>query len=236
MLPSYTVRESRKAKHVSLKISVSGRLEVIVPQGFDQNHIPAIVQRKQQWIERVTRRMENRQALAGEATSDALPEKITLRAIAETWQVDYQFTQLPGVRVSELANSRLTLFGSITDQELCKAALQRWVIRKAWIHLVPWLQVVSRELELPFERALVRKQKTRWGSCSSSKTISLNCKLLFLPRSLVQYVFVHELCHTIHLNHSPRFWALVNSYEPDYSQLDANLKDARCYVPLWMEV
>ncbi len=235
MLPSYTVRESRKAKHVSLRISILGSLEVIVPQGFDQGHIPAIVQCKQRWIERVTRRMEDRQALAGEPTSDTLPEKITLRAIAETWQVDYQPTQLPGVRVSEQANSCLTVFGNITNQDLCKAALQRWVARKAWIHLVPWLQMASRELELPFERSLVRKQKTRWGSCSSSKTISLNCKLLFLPQPLVQYVFIHELCHTIHLNHSPRFWALVGRYEPDYLELDANLKDARCYVPLWME-
>ncbi|MCL6436355.1 MAG: M48 family metallopeptidase [Leptolyngbyaceae cyanobacterium HOT.MB2.61] len=235
MLPSYTVRESRKAKHVSLKISILGSLEVIVPQGFDQGHIPAIVQRKQRWIERVTRRMEDRQALAGETTSDTLPEKIILRAIAEAWQVDYQPTQLPGVRVSEQANSCLTVFGNITNQDLCKAALQRWVARKAWIHLVPWLQVVSQEVELPFERSLVRKQKTRWGSCSSSKTISLNCKLLFLPRPLVQYVLVHELCHTIHLNHSPQFWALVGRYKPDYLQLDANLKDARCYVPLWME-
>jgi predicted metal-dependent hydrolase len=235
MLPRYTVRESRKAKHVSLKISVSGNLEVIVPQGFDQKHIPAIVQRKQRWIERVTRRMEDRQVLAGLDTTNALPEQIDLRAIAETWQVEYHTTQIPGIRVVEKPNSNLLLFGNISDQETCKVALQRWVSRKAELHLFPWLRSVSQELDLPFGKALIRKQKTRWGSCSSTKTISLNCKLLFLPHPLVRYVFIHELCHTIHLNHSSRFWALVDSYEPDYQQFDDGLRDARGYVPLWME-
>lgn len=235
MLPSYTVRESRKAKHVSLKISVAGHLEVIVPHGFDQRHIPAILQRKQGWIERVTRRMEDRQAIAGLEPADKLPDQIALQAIAETWQVAYCETRLPGVRVSEEANFCLTLHGTVHDQATCKLALQQWVGRKAEMHLIPWLRSVSQEINLPFERASVRRQKTRWGSCSSAKTISLNCKLLFLPQSLVRYVFIHELCHTIHLNHSDRFWNLVDHHEPAYRQYDANLHDARCFVPLWME-
>lgn len=235
MLPSYTVRESRKAKHVSLKISVSGNLEVIIPQGFDKKHIPEIIQRKQPWIERVTRRMEDRQAMVGLEVSDRLPDLIEFRAIAEKWQVKYQETQLPGIRITEQKGSNLALFGDVTNQEVCKAALQKWVSRKAQIHLVPWLGLVSRELDLPFGNTLIRKQKTRWGSCSSSKTISLNCKLLFLPSPLVRYVLIHELCHTIHLNHSQKFWSLVHSYEPDYEQYDSSLRDARCFVPLWME-
>ncbi|QZZ20848.1 M48 family metallopeptidase [Leptothermofonsia sichuanensis E412] len=235
MLPRYTVRESRKAKHVSLKISVSGNLEVIVPHGFDQKHIPAIVKRKQRWIERVTRRMEDRQALVGLETTSALPVQVALRAIAETWQVEYHPTPIPGIRIVEQPHCKLVLSGNTGDQEICKVALQRWVSRKAQFHLFPWLHAVSQELDLPFGRALIRKQKTRWGSCSSAKTISLNCKLLFLPSPLVRYVFIHELCHTVHLNHSPRFWALVGSYESDYQQLDSSLRDARAYVPLWME-
>jgi hypothetical protein len=235
MLPNYTVRESRRAKHVSLKISVAGSLEVIVPPGFDQKHIPDILQRKQPWIERITQRIQHRQALVGVETSAELPERITLRAIAETWQVAYQTTQIPGIRVVEHPNFNLELFGDTADQDTCKVALQRWVSRKARVHLVPWLKSVSKELKLPFEQTLVRKQKTRWGSCSSSKTISVNCKLLFLPNDLVRYVFVHELCHTIHLNHSSKFWNLVGNYEPQYQQLDDTLRDARCYVPLWME-
>ena len=59
-------------------------------------------------------------------------------------------------------------------------------------------------------------QRTRWGSCSNSGTISLNAALLFLEPPLVRYLFIHELCHLIALNHSRRFWAAVARYEPDY--------------------
>jgi predicted metal-dependent hydrolase len=86
-----------------------------------------------------------------------------------------------------------------------------------------------------FATASIRGQKTRWGSCSSRQTISVNCKLLFLPSELVRYVLIHELCHTVHLNHSAAFWALVAQKEPDYQQLDAGLRDARYHVPLWLE-
>ncbi|MBW4695144.1 MAG: M48 family metallopeptidase [Lyngbya sp. HA4199-MV5] len=235
MLPSYTVRESHKAKHVSLKVSVAGSLEVVVPQGYDQTAIPAILQRKQRWINRVTQQVETRHALIGSEPADKLPAQLCLRAIEQAWQIEYCPTQLPGIRAIEQADLSLTLFGQTLDQHACSEALRQWVLGKARKHLLPWLRTVSQELELPFETASVRGQKTRWGSCSSRKTISLNCKLLFLPSELVRYVLIHELCHTVHLNHSAAFWALVAHYEPNYQQLDASLRDARYHVPLWME-
>ncbi|MBW4473123.1 MAG: M48 family metallopeptidase [Stenomitos rutilans HA7619-LM2] len=235
MLPSYTVRESHKAKHVSLKVSVAGSLEVVVPQGYDQTAIPAILQRKQRWINRVTQQVETRHALVGIEPADKLPVQLCLRAIEQTWQIDYCPTQLPGVRAIEQPDLNLMLFGQTADQSACSEMLKQWVIGKAQKHLLPWLRTVSQELELPFETASVRGQKTRWGSCSSRQTISLNCKLLFLPSELVRYVLIHELCHTVHLNHSSAFWALVAHYEPCYQQLDAGLRDARYHVPLWME-
>ena len=235
MLPSYTVRESPKAKHLSLKISVAGSLEVVVPKGYDRTTIPAILERKQRWIDRVTQQIETRHALIGLERSDQLPQHLCLQAIAQTWQVDYCPTALPRVRAVEQPDLKLTLFGQITDQTACKSALRSWVTDKAQKHLLPWLRTISQELELPFATASIRGQKTRWGSCSSRQTISVNCKLLFLPSELVRYVLIHELCHTVHLNHSAAFWALVAQKEPGYQQLDAGLRDARYHVPLWLE-
>jgi predicted metal-dependent hydrolase len=63
--------------------------------------------------------------------------------------------------------------------------------------------------------------------------VSLNAALLFLEPPVVRYLFVHELCHLIALNHSRRFWAAVARYEPNYEALDRRLSEAWHEIPLW---
>ena len=69
----------------------------------------------------------------------------------------------------------------------------------------------------------IRRQRTRWGSCSSRGTISVNLHCAQLPQSLFEYIVVHELCHLTHLNHSPAFWSLVALRLPDYRQRQQEL-------------
>lgn len=234
-LPQYRVRESLKAKHVSLKMTVQGGLEVIVPRGFDQSRIPEILQTKQNWIERTIGRLEEqRQQLALEY-SHALPDQLHLRAIDQLWQVEYQPTHSVRLTLTEKDKSRIILRGNTQHDEACKSLLQQWLTHKAYQRLVPWLWSVSQELDLPFHKASIRGQKTLWASCSQQRNISLNFKLLFLPTELVRYVFIHELCHTVHLNHSNHFWALVQEKDPHYKPLDQELRRSSHFVPGWLE-
>lgn len=231
---SYQIRVSLKAKHVYIKVSHLGEVEVVVPKGFDQRRIPEILQRRQDWIAKTIERIEAERQLVQSEPAGVLPERILLRSLAEEWSVTHRPLDGTSVKLFVVGDRQLVLQG-LLEKDMCQEALRRWLTRKAYLHLIPWLERVSQDVTLTFSKASVRGQKTRWASCSSKKSISLNYKLLFLPPHLVRYVFIHELCHTIHLNHSLNFWTLVAQKEPNYKQLDIELRKAWRYVPTWVE-
>lgn len=228
----WSLRESPKARCVRLKVTPPGKLEVIVPQGFDHTLLPNILQQKRSWILRALQRVD----ACAPPPAPALPTHIDLLAVAEQWPVQYQSIPRESQRITCQNNAdHLLISGRPLRLKACKDVLRQWSRHKAKLHLPEMLRQVSQETNLIFGNVRVRSQKTLWGSCTSAKDISLNFKLLFLPRHITRYVLVHELCHTVHLNHSPRFWQLVETHEPEYRAIERELRDAWQFVPAWAE-
>ncbi len=75
-----------------------------------------------------------------------------------------------------------------------------------------------------YGRVCIKHQRTRWGSCSGKRNLNFNCLLMLLPREVLDYVVVHELCHLTQMNHSKRFWEQVARYCPDYAARRARLR------------
>ena len=76
-----------------------------------------------------------------------------------------------------------------------------------------------------YGRITIRNQKSKWGSCSAKGNLNFNCLLMLCPPEVLDYVVVHELCHRKEMNHSPKFWAEVEKYVPDYMKQRKWLKD-----------
>jgi predicted metal-dependent hydrolase len=96
--------------------------------------------------------------------------------------------------------------------------------------IIKHLRDLSEQYNLPFERVMIRNQKTRWGSCSDRNTISLNIKLARLPEELMDYVIMHELVHTKVKGHGKKFWNLLNELTEN-AALDLR-KELRRYSPV----
>lgn len=160
-----------------------------------------------------------------------LPTNILLPVYNGTWQIEYRPSPFIGrTMLIEVAPYQLAYVGK-ADESIMHKKVSDFVSMKARQYLSPRIQHWSQQCEWPFKQLRFGTQKTRWGSCTSQKTISLNEKLIFLESHLIDYVLIHELAHTIELNHSDRFWLLVEKHVPHYRTCLQELK--KVHIPNW---
>jgi predicted metal-dependent hydrolase len=232
---TYTIRESPRARHVRLRLSLRDGLVIVVPRGFDRRLLPALVAGKERWLERAWARLQAGRGQRQRAAPVALPATLDLRALGEEWTVEYHATTSPHVSARGASCCRLLVSGHVADRHACIAALRRWLSRKAHQHLEPWLAQLSVEGGFRYNHVLIKSQRTRWGSCTDRRTITLSLKLLFLPPELVRTVLLHELCHTVERNHSQRFWALLQRHDAEWRSRRKELRAAGSLVPAWLD-
>lgn len=92
----------------------------------------------------------------------------------------------------------------------------RALTKQAAEYIPSRVSLYAAKLGVSYGRITIRHQRTRWGSCSTKGNLNFNCLLMKAPPEVLDYVVVHELCHRLEMNHSPRFWAQVEKVLPDY--------------------
>jgi len=220
----FAVRVSPRARRLTARVHVGGRVEIVVPVGVNARAVRDFVQRFTPWIDRKVAAM---QCFAEPAA--AVPRSIEFAFTRERFEVEWRET---AGRAIAQHGDRLEV--RAPDEDHARVLLRGWLKCAAHERLGPPLLKSARELNFSVERVAIRCQRTRWGSCSSRGTVSLNCSLVFLRPEVVRYLFMHELAHTKHMNHSAGFWRLVEALEPDYRRLDRELLAGWRTVPLWV--
>lgn len=223
------VRRSARARRLGLRVFPHGVVEVVAPLRAGQRSIDNFLRSNASWIARARERFR---VLQGDAGFEP-PGQIALAALDEHWEVEYK-PGSAGLRVLPASHGGCLVLAGPGDPQWQRQRLRQWLMARARERLLPWLATVSAEIGLEYSGATVRRQRSRWGSCSARQTISLNCALLFLEPALVRQLFVHELAHTRHLDHSPAFWRLVARLEPEFESLEQRLRDAWRSVPAWV--
>lgn len=110
-------------------------------------------------------------------------------------------------------------------QTTVRKAIAETLRREAHAYLPGRVAFLARKNGLKYKSLVFRNAKTRWGSCSAEDVISLNIHLLRLPDSLIDYVILHELAHTLEKNHSRKYWRTLERMLPGALRLDKKLRD-----------
>lgn len=130
---------------------------------------------------------------------------------------------------SDWIKAKLAHFATLPDHMFLKSSKKDFEAHKSSALKIAALRLehFNKSYGFIYKKVSIRNQKSRWGSCSKTGTISFNYKIALLPPHLADYIVVHELCHLGEMNHSKKFWALVARTVPDYARLRAELNGKR---------
>lgn len=203
--PVELVRSSR-ARRLSIRVRATGEVRLSLPRGVSEAEALRFLDEKRQWVETVRERLARRNP----------PQTVGMPFATRAHALQLLPDDCPGLSF-RIADGRIVVRypASMRYDEPDVQRLIRQAVEEAWrieakAYLPGRVGELCRALGFRCGKVTVRNSRSRWGSCSVSDDISLSLHLMKLPDRLIDYVIVHELCHTVHRNHGPRFHALLN--------------------------
>ena len=211
-LGTIIVRKNLRAKHYSLRV-VDGKIIATIPRNGTERGILSFIDSKREKLG---------QMLTKNLKRPLINEDCQLKTF--TFELHVFRTRRTNIYVSlkegilHIACPEETDFNSEQMQQILWGIISKVIWTEAVRILPGRLAKLASMHEFKYTGVTIRKTRTRWGSCNSKKWINLSSSLMLLPEHLIDYVLLHELCHTVELNHSERFWCLMNKVTNGRSQ------------------
>ncbi|WP_342240022.1 M48 family metallopeptidase [Inquilinus sp. OTU3971] len=204
------LRRNARARRLSLKLDpASGEVVVVAPPRVPAQVIADFVNRHAEWVRR------RRAAMPGRTPFHPGAE---IPILGTLYKIVHDPAAGRGVRC---ADGELRVGGPVDH---LGARLAAWLRAEARCQLLIRSRAAALRLGVTVAAVTVRDTRSRWGSCASSGRISYSWRLLLAPESVLDYVVAHEVAHLVEMNHSARFWAVVDRLHPEPDRCRAWLK------------
>jgi len=208
------IRRNPRARRYLLYVRSDRSISLTLPRRGNLGDAMEFARSRSTWIERQLRRMD---AVVVPQRSWSPGTEVLLRGESHVLGAECDGTR----QFVLLGNQRIPVKDMSGN---LRPLVQAWLQKIAKLELPPRVGELAAEHGLQFFRVTVRNQSSRWGSCSTRGNISLNWRLIQTPVSVRDYIILHELMHLKEMNHSSRFWALVEKVCPRYRESESWLK------------
>ncbi len=209
---------NNRIKRISIKVKPFQPIIMNVPLGTDEDIILQTLLDNKKWIEKAKAKIkqkENKITVFDDNTN--IETSFFTLSVKKHNKSNVSYTNI---------NDKLTIY--YPANKSIKTPIAQDGIRKIFEELLRYyakqylpkrVMLLAKKWGFRYNKVSVRKAKTRWGSCSTNGNISLNIHLIRLPKILIDYVILHELCHTIEHNHSEKFWVLMDRVTDNKSKM-----------------
>jgi predicted metal-dependent hydrolase len=210
MTKQYQLKRLSRSRSLRVRVDPTGAVVVTAPQYVPQLMIDRFIEKSLPWIARQQQKIKLRQ--------DTFPvldwDKKVVSYLGKLYSIELSNE---GKRI-EVGRSSIYVNPVTHHENDVKKTLVAWLKREGDRVISQRTLYWSEKMGVRFKQLKFRQQRSRWGSCSSSGTITFNWRLIHFPLFVIDYVVIHELAHVKHHDHSDRFWSFVAQFIPAYKQ------------------
>lgn len=208
MLPNNCSVTRRNVKNARLRVCEDGSVQLFVPMAFTDEDIERLLEKKSQWI------ASKRQFFEQKSKIQLRRNELLLfgNRYAYFYSSKYQ-NKIIVNHESRTIQAKRNLLDIAVQEKWFKSVARKYISSRA--------ETLSEALLLPYNKLYIRSQKRKWGNCSKEKNISINWRVIKAPEFVINYIIIHELCHTVIMKHTVRFQTLLRSHCPDCEQAQA---------------
>lgn len=208
MLPENYSVIRREVKNARLRVCEDGSVQLFVPLDFTEEDVEKLLEKKAKWI------ASKRQFFEQKTKIQLRRNEILLfgNRYAYFYSSQYQNKVIVN-HESKTIQAKRDLLDDTIQKKWLKSVARKYILSRT--------KTLSEGLLLPYNKLYIRSQKRKWGNCSKEKNISINWRVIKAPEFVIDYIIIHELCHTVIMKHTVHFQTLLRSHCPDCEQAQA---------------